>query len=126
MRLLGIDYGTRRVGIAFSDTEQRLAFPYAVFFNDAELIEKIQKLVEEKEFEGIVIGESRNFQQQENKVMVKVREFLEQLKEKIPLSVYFEPEFLTTAEAEHFEKPGMRDASAAAIILQSYLDKNKK
>lgn len=124
MRLLGIDYGAKRVGLALSDTEGRLAFPKEVLVNDATLVDTIATIVADEGVEGIVLGESRNFQQEENVIMKKVRAFGTDLSLRLGIPVFYEPEFLTTAEAKHFEKPGLRDASAAAILLQSYLDKN--
>lgn len=124
MRLMGIDYGTKRIGIALSDEDQKLAFPYVVFPYDKKTVMKIQELAEKEGVEAIVIGESRNFQQEENPIMSKVRIFIDRFKEVSSLPIYFEPEYLTTAEAKRHGKPGMMDASAAAIILQSYIDRH--
>lgn len=126
MRFLGVDYGASRIGLALSDDGGSLAFPYAVYLNDKEFIEKIKTIYEKEGFDAVVIGESKNFQQIENTIMKEIRLFSDTIfKKNFDVPVYFEPEFLTTAEAKHYEKPGMRDASAAAIILQSYLDKQK-
>ena len=125
MRLLGIDYGALRIGIAISDEEEVLAFPLVVYPNDKSVVGKLKKLKKEEKFGAVVVGESRNFQQKENPIMERVHRFSDVIKKELNVHVYLEPEFLTTVEAKYLGKPGMTDASAAAIILQSYLDKKK-
>jgi putative Holliday junction resolvase len=122
-RLLGIDYGTARIGIALSDEGGTIAFPYAVYPNDSEVISLLKKLKDEEEVGGIVVGESKNFQGEDNAIMEKIRKFAKKLEAELSLPVYFEPEFLTTVQVKHNERADMRDAQAAAIILQSFLDK---
>ena len=123
MKLLGIDYGSKRIGIALSDGRGKLAFPHSVIPSDKEVVAKIGKIKDSEEVEGFVIGDSRNFQQEENSIMGKVHDFKKALEKEFNLPVHLEPEFLTTLEAKHYGKEGMMDASAAAIILQSFLDK---
>ena len=125
MRLLGIDYGTKNVGIALGDSEHKMAFPKTVLKSDKMLIISLSKLCKRENIEKIVLGESRDYQGKENKVMPRVRELKVLLEEETGLPVVFEPEFMTSAEAEHLQgKNKMIDASAAALILKSYLDKN--
>lgn len=126
MRFLGIDYGTKRVGIAVSDDDGRIAFPNDTFPNDRNLEEKILNLCKEKNIGLIVIGESNNFQGEENPIMPEVKKLAEVLKAETKLPIVMEPEFLTSAQASRIqgEVEGI-DASAAAIILQSYLEKMK-
>ncbi|MEX0933927.1 MAG: Holliday junction resolvase RuvX [Candidatus Paceibacterota bacterium] len=125
MRFLGIDYGTVRIGVSLSDEGGEIAFPYGVYPNNKEVLKIVNALVEKEQVREIIIGESRNFQGEENVVMKKVKRFKEKLERALALPVHLEPEFLTTVQAKHFEKKGMRDASAAALILQSFLDKQK-
>lgn len=125
MRFLGIDYGTVRIGTALSDEGGTIAFPHAVYPNDAQILKKLLEIKEREDVGAVIIGESRNFQGEENPVMEKVRTFSKKVEKKLGVPVSFEPEFLTTAQVKHNEREGMRDAQAAAIILQSYLDKQK-
>jgi putative holliday junction resolvase len=126
MKYLGIDFGTKRVGIAVSDDGGKLAFPYSIVLNDEKLFEEIGKIIEKEKIEEIIMGESRNFNGEPNKIMKEIKEFKKELEEKTQLKIYLEPEFLTSAQAEHIQgKTDMHDASAAAIILQSFLDKNQ-
>src|SRR3989344_9271472 len=135
MKFLGIDYGTKRIGIALSDDEGVLAFPYEVLPQDEHLSEKIKELCEKRGVGAIVIGESRDFKQNENPIMSAVRELKSALERETGLPVHFEPEMLTSAQARRpmgklqTRKPRKKiqrksvDASAAALILQSYIDR---
>lgn len=124
MKYLGIDYGSKRVGLAISDAEGRLAFPYSVISNDKKLLVEIEKIISKKKIEAIVIGESKDFKDKPNEIMAAIEKFKKLLEEKTGCRVFFEPEFMTSKQAEHVQgKNRMLDASAAAIILQSFLDK---
>lgn len=124
MRYLGIDFGSKRVGLAVSDETGQMAFPHAVIANDEKLIAEIDKIIEKEKIGEIVLGESKNFAGEPNKIMTEVEKFKKILTEKIKLKVNFESEFMTSQQAERIQgKNEMLDASAAAIILQSFLDK---
>lgn len=123
-KYLGIDFGSKRVGFAISDETGRLAFPLSVISNDKNLIEKVASVIKEKNIDTIVLGESKNYAGESNKIMKEIEKFKRNLEEKTKLKIIFEPEFLSSAQAERLQgKNKMHDASAAAIILQSYLDR---
>lgn len=139
MKYLGIDFGSKRIGLAVSDEGSKMAFPFSVLPNDKNLLNEAEKIIKDEKIECIVMGESKNFKDEPNKIMEKIEEFKKELEEKTKLKVYFEPEFLTSIQAEQIQhrrrgsvsrpqrrepKNEMHDASAAAIILQSFLDKN--
>lgn len=125
MRYLGIDYGTKRVGLALSDDAGVMGFPHAVLTNDGRLLEEVAALIERERVEAIVMGESRNFSGEENPVAQEARTFAESLTEKTGRPVHYEPEMLTTQEArrdfEGIRTHGVVDSSAAALILTSFL-----
>ncbi len=129
MRYMGIDFGTKKVGIAFSDEAGQMGFPYGIIPNDGRLIDEILALIERKEVGAVVIGESRDYAGNENAVAKHAKEFAMLLERRSGLRAAFEPEMLTTQEARRdFE--GVRvagspnvDASAAALILTSYLSR---
>ena len=124
MRYLGIDYGKKRVGVALTDENRQFALPKVVLPNDHRLISNIKKICEENDVSLIVIGESKNYKGEENAIMKDIRDFSEDLKGVTKLPIVFEPEFLTSSEAERIQgKNEMHDASAAALILKSYLEK---
>lgn len=124
MRYLGIDYGSKRVGLALSDEEGKLAFPYVVLENKSDILERVKLIIEKEKVEKIVIGESKNFQGEENKIMLDIKKFADDLKEAVGKEVFYEPEFLSSHQAVQIQgKNSELDASAAAIILQSFLDR---
>ena len=123
MRYLGIDFGLKRVGVAVSDETGSFAFPLAVLSNSEDLLDEIALICKENKIGGIVVGESMNFSFMENDIMKEILPFVENLKKTLGLPVNMHPEFLTSREAERLQgKNEMNDASAAAIILKSYLD----
>lgn len=125
-KYLGIDYGEKRVGIAISDDEGKVAFPKIVLENNAELVQKIVDLCNETKIETIVIGESKNYKGEDNKINPKIISFKRELALISKLPIFLEPEFMTSMQVEkNFGKTDMLDASAAAIILQTFLDKEK-
>lgn len=142
MRYLGIDYGVKRVGVALSDEAGRVAFPHAVLRNDRNLITELQNLCVEKQVGGIVVGDSRTLSGAPNKITEKIDLFNQELAKTTNLPIHSEPEFWTSHQAERWQlrrpdttirrgsesRPKRReakklDASAAAIILQSFLDR---
>lgn len=124
MKILGIDYGKKRIGIAISDEENRIAFPKIVLENNKSIFENIEKIISEEEVKKIVIGESKDFKMKDNPLMKEIREFEKSLNEKFNLETILFSEVLSSHQAAKMmgEKNKMIDASAAAIVLQSYLD----
>ncbi len=135
MKYLGIDYGTKRIGVAVSDDTGTLAFPLAVVVARENAVSEVCALAKERGAEKIVLGESKDFSGKENPVMHDVKKFAAELSER-GLAVTYEPEFMTSvAAARQFAPTGNRkanpsqenlDASAAALILQSFLDRQKQ
>jgi putative Holliday junction resolvase len=122
MKLMGIDYGAKRVGIASTDDSGEFAIPRAVVPNDEKLLPLVLDAVKKYGVERIVIGESKNYAGRPNEIMKDTNIFADALREK-GLEVVLHPEVLTSMEADQLQgKTPMRDASAAAIILKSYID----
>ena len=123
MRILGIDYGLAKVGLALADDS--LAQPFGVLENNSRLVEKINEICQAKEVERIVIGLPKGEMAQ------KAKEFAQKLAQVANLPFDFQDETLTSQEATaKMIEAGKRkkyrqtksDAFAAAIILQTYLD----
>jgi len=126
MKYLGIDYGAKNIGLALSDELHTMAFPLSVISPSENIISEISKICKENSVGEIVVGESLNFEQKENEIMKEVLPFVEKLKSGLCLPVHLHPEFMTSMEAERLQgKNSMHDASAAALILKSYLESNK-
>ncbi len=126
MKYLGIDYGEKRVGIAVSDSEGKVAFPKIVMENNGSLIKNIADFCAENAAEALVIGESKDYKGEDNKINPEIISFKRELGNAAKLPVFLEPEFMSSMQVEKtFGKTDMLDASAASIILQTFLDKEK-
>lgn len=126
MRLLGIDYGTKRVGIALSDETGVMAFPHITMHNDADLLERIASLAEEKEVGAVVVGQSISHEGVPNTVQEKIDLFTTALAERLGVPIHAMPEQFTTQAALRLQgRTAQTDASAAALILDAYITKKK-
>lgn len=126
MRKMGIDYGTKRVGVAFSDDMGLMAFPHDTFKNDGELLKKLVALIEEKGVGEIVIGLSLDREGKPNAVHSAVEELIGDLTLQVGVPIHLEPEHYSTQEAIRFQgKTEKTDAAAASIILNSYITRKK-
>lgn len=124
MRILGIDYGKKRVGLAISDETGSVAFPYKVLSNNKDLVRDVGNVCKEENVGLVVIGASRTLSGKDNPIMKEIKTFKDRLLQESYLDIQLEPEFFSTVEATRFQKEtAYVDASAAAIILQRYLDK---
>ena len=127
MRLLGIDYGGKRIGVALSDEMGDFAYPYRVVANGPGAVAQIARISADEGVGGIVLGESRDYTGVENPIMKEIRRFADELAAMSGLPIFFEPELLTSAEAERIQgKTATLDASAAALILRSYIARKKR
>ncbi len=128
MRYLGIDYGTKMVGVAVSDEGGTIAFPYAILENTKGLVGEVKTICAHEDVEKIIIGESVDYKGKPNLVKKEVDRFIAELHVAVNIPIIEEREFLSTQQARFYQTKRKRvDDSAAAIILQSYLDrKNNK
>ena len=147
MKFLGIDYGTKRIGLATTDENHTLAFPKEIVLNNSGTFQRISEIIKEEKITEIVVGESVDFSGKLNALSGRIEVFILELKEKFNLPVHKQKEFLTSVEARRYGstkdnkkslspsqahskvkqiKSGRVDAGAAALILQRYLDKKNK
>lgn len=126
MKYLGVDYGTKRVGIAISDDEGSFAFP-KVITQTGDAIDIIITLCKDEQINAIVIGESLASNETPNELVSDTAAFKAKLAAATELPIFFEREDFSTVEAHRYQTDaGTRDDSAAAIILQRFLDKQKR
>ena len=118
-RILGIDYGSTRIGLAISDETGRIAFPHGTVANLREVCAVIQR----QEIQRIVIGVPVPFGGGASAQSRAASAFAVKLKRTVQLPVVLENEVLTSKLARRGTQPRSVDASAAALILQSYLDR---
>jgi len=124
MKYLGIDYGTKRIGIAISDDGGEFAFPKGIVAAP-NAIDDIVTICEKENIEAIVIGKSVASNGADNDIVPQTEKFKEKLSEAIKLPIFFQQESFSTVEAHRYQvDAGKRDDSAAAIILQRFLDSN--
>lgn len=137
MKYLGIDYGTKQIGVAMSDPAGTVAFPHSVVPAGPAAVAAIDALCKREGVEAVVIGESRDLSGEKNPVMEDIERFAKDLGALTGLPVEFEREFFTSALAARQFAPEAKsrkrhpnhdklDAAAAALILQSYLDRQKR
>lgn len=124
MKYLGIDFGTKRVGVAISDAAGMIAFPRVTLPNDEQLFSQLSELVKNEKIESIVVGDTRSHGGGENPVTAEADSFVTALKGAIAVPVERMWEMWSSIEASRYapEGKGHDDASAAAVILQRFLD----
>lgn len=132
MKLIALDVGTKRIGVAKADSNVRIAVPYAAVEVDGNEFNKIASLARAWDINCFVLGMPRNSQGEETKQSEYVRQFARELKRAIPeAKVCFQDESLTSVEAEKRlksrkkgYKKGDIDSEAATIILQDFLEQH--
>jgi putative Holliday junction resolvase len=133
MRILAIDHGTKRMGIALSDELMMLAQPleYIPAEPFAEFLGRLKELLIEKEVGLVLVGLPRNMNGSYGPAALKVQEFVAALSGAVTVPIKTWDERLTSAQANRFliegnvrreKRKEKVDAMAAAILLQSYLD----
>ncbi len=121
MRILAIDWGTKKTGLAIGDTEVGVAFPYGVITRD--LLPKLQTLIQQEKIVLVVLGLPLDTQGNETKNSRRVRELMRRL-EAFGVKVQLVDERFTTGLARRTDaRASQDDMIAAQILLQEYLDK---
>lgn len=125
MRHLGIDYGTKRIGLALSDKDGKMAFPYRTIAAGKHAPEEISALVEKERVERIVVGIPIPLSGGSSNTAEAAKKFAASVERICKKPVARANEFFTTKMAKRSGvKKEHRDASAAAIMLQSFLDQH--
>jgi len=124
MKYLGIDYGSKWIGIAISDEQGKIAFPRADVPNDEGILQFVARMVEQERIEKIVIGDTRTWGGGANPVTPGVESFAIELARVTAIPSEFAREAGSSIEASHYAPKGEEhnNAAAAAIILQRYLE----
>lgn len=136
MKILSVDYGDVRTGIAISDVRGMLASPLCVIEQSYQpkLVDRIVQIVEENKIEKIVIGLPRNMDGSYGYRCDECRSLGDAIFEKIDVDIFYEDERLTTVMAHNVlsdnnvrgkKRKQTVDAVSAVMILQSFLDKNR-
>ncbi|HCA21890.1 MAG TPA: Holliday junction resolvase RuvX [Lachnospiraceae bacterium] len=140
MRCMGLDYGTKTVGVALSDELLLTAQPYETIVREKanklrKTLARIEEIIAEMDVKEIVLGYPKNMNNTVGERAAATDEFREMLERRTGLPVILVDERLTTVEADRIlEETGVAlsgrkehiDKMAAAIILQTYLDGRSK
>ncbi len=131
-RIMSIDYGTVRIGLALSDPLQIIANPFKVIQNSGEeVFSEINSIIKSEKVGKIIVGLPVNLEGKDTKKTTEVRDFFEKLKNRISIPIIYWDESYSSAEAEEMlkkmgksikESRKVVDKFAASIILKSYLD----
>jgi putative Holliday junction resolvase len=133
MRVLGIDHGTKRIGLAISDEMGMIAQPLEFVPAEpfAAFLARLKAIIAEKQVEQLLVGMPRNMDGSYGPAALKVQEFVAVLKDAVAIPIKTWDERLTSAQANRFliqadvrrdKRKEKVDKTAAAILLQSYLD----
>ena len=138
MRYLGLDLGTRTLGISISDSTKTIASTLkTIRFSDSNyelLIEPLLDIIKENDIEKIVLGLPKNMNNTMGDICATTIEFKKMIEDKLNIEVVLQDERLSTVEATNYmieadmsrkKRKKKVDALAANIILQTYLDKER-
>ena len=137
MRVLAVDHGEKRIGLAISDETGTIARPLSVIQHVSRAFDAAQVAAQaaEQKAELIVIGQSFDEEGQANRAGRRAERFAEALKTQTALPIILWDESMSTADAREFhiemgvsrkKRSGHLDEAAAAVILQSYLDAQRQ
>ncbi len=145
MKYLGVDYGTKKIGLAKSDEQNVFAFPLIILPNNSNVFSEIEQICQKEHITDIVIGKSVDLDGKDNKVEKDITPFIEKLQN---YTIHRFDERMTTSGAQallrysfqkdvnpkNFSKKAKQvrehtkndDAKVAAYMLQGFLDKNSR
>ena len=133
-RLLAIDYGARRVGLALSDPLKMIASPYRTIINNNNtiLIEEIETIIAAEDIELTIIGLPLGMTGQKTEQTIKVEEFVDKLTDRGIIIKYEDERWSSVAAKRSMKEQNIMsghnkdlvDQTAAAIFLQQYLDRH--
>jgi len=135
-RILAIDYGMKRIGLALSDPLKIFAYPFITLKNDNNFILALTDVIKAQSVSEIVIGYPLRENGEKSSSTLEVEKFVQRLKEKIKLNIVLRDERYTSELAKQNilqsvtkkkkrQDKGLVDRNAASIILQEYLDEIK-
>ena len=137
-RILGIDFGTTRIGLSLSDPLQIIAQPFTTLENKTGIIDRIRETIEGEDVGLVVVGMPLNLKGEKGKKAVEVEKFVGDLQKATEVEIVHWDERFTTSIAhqtlltmgtkreERRTNKGRVDAMAAAIMLQGFLDSRKR
>lgn len=124
MNILSIDYGDVRIGLSHGSTEYNIALPLKVIENNNKMWDELEKVIKEYSIEYIIVGLPLNFKSIDTQQTLKVRNFIQELKDKFTLEIEEYDERLTSSLAKRYIPKGQSiDIESARILLEEWLEK---
>jgi putative Holliday junction resolvase len=132
-RLAGIDYGKRRIGLAYSDELHISSNPFGTIENNKDKFNEIKSFFEKERIGGVILGIPYTKDGTETDWIKSIKEFAEELKQRFELPVHFQDEFGTSLKATEYmiatgvkkkkrSEKGSKDKIAACIILSEFMN----
>ncbi len=139
-RIMGIDFGVKRIGIALSDSMKMFSIAHKTILNNSKTLEELEKIIKEKNVIKIILGipnEQRQKKESKTSIINDVKKFKDKLEKKFEFEVELWDETYTSAIAQQQilesvnkkvkrQNKDLLDMYSAAIILQEYLDSQKR
>lgn len=127
MRILGIDYGDKKIGLAFGDSSARVAVPLEVILNEGDVtLQALVRRIQEESFDLVVVGVPLPQGNHSSVQLEKTRAFIAVLAKLVRVPVVEEDESFTSVESIRMQMEDQaqadEDALAAMLIVQSYID----
>jgi len=128
MKIMGMDIGDKRIGIALTDPEKKLSIPHTILRNDKEFSGKLSKMLDEENIEKIIVGMPYTLKGEIGPQGNKVLEFVEKNILNMGIEIVYQDERFTSKLEEEpgikkRKKSGHKDKFSAALILQGYLER---
>lgn len=136
-RILAIDYGAKRIGLALCDPLKTFAYPYTTILNGDTTFRELKKIISEQEIEKIIMGNPLREDGQVSRMLKPILDFKSKLEKNFPLEVILVDESYSSSTAQERiiasvpkkskrREKGLIDKNAAAVILQEYLLENEQ
>ncbi len=143
MKYLGIDYGSRRIGLAISDSGGHIATAYGIVDNDADFFRTFIEIIKQEGVQALVVGQSHDMQGNPNTIQKHIDLFVQMCRKDVGLPIHMYTEIFSSMQAKWGVTKAVRrstksnridvghkapkhiDAGAAAVVLQSFLDSTK-
>lgn len=125
-KILGIDYGSRRIGLAIGEETLKIALPFDIILNKVGWVGQLRRVIDGEKVYRLVVGRPLNMSGEETQKTSEVEEFISELELNFHLPIIRQDERLSSKLADQlyreYKRKYPRDAVAAMVILQSYLD----
>lgn len=126
MNILGVDFGTKNIGLAWLDTNIGVVLPYGQVKGERGKVKELVELVKKEKINKIVVGLPTGLKGEENKNTERIRAFAEELKKGVNIPVEFISEIFSSEQADRMGGGASRDEKSAMVILESYWQSVKR